>query len=670
MRWIAWAVIVAATVASWSSACSGQGVGRRAAEPLRVLVMDPLSDQIACGCVAGFAQRKYGKLGAFIEKHVGRPVQIAYAEALDSREAGDPKTIDLVIGKHSVVTFDAKKIGIPLRTLAMLTGQDGEMTLTGLFIVRQKDPAKSIADLTGYRILFGPQEAEENHSAAFATLEAFGLPTPKDPHTSPGCTTAAIAVGKKEADAAVISSYAMRLLEGCGSVKKGELRIVGRTDPVPFITLFATDRVGAELEGRLLAALSDVKNHPDLLKAMESKHGFVGLSPIRRKDEWTDWRGPKRQAIIETLPKELPPRKQLLWSRTLTGPGMSGLAVTTKRVIVADKSIDDRRDIWRCLDADTGREIWRLTYPAEGEMDYTNSPRANPVVHDGLVYLLGAFGDLHCVRLDTGKVLWRKHLIKDFGAELPTWGMCSTPLIVGDKLIVNPGAKDAAIVALDRRTGKVLWHTPGDPPAYASFVFAKFNGVPQIIGYEAASLNGWDPGTGKRLWTLVPRYEGDFNVPTPIVLGDKLLVSTENNGTRLYGFDKQGRIIPKPVAATEDLFPDTSTPVVIDGMVFGNCSGLVCLDLQNGLKMSWEETGDPYSDYCSLIAGHHRVLVVTVKGELCLLEPNRAGHKLVSRLPLFGDVPEAERDTWSHPALVGNRLYIRNLLGVYCFLIR
>jgi hypothetical protein len=129
-------------------------------------------------------------------------------------------------------------------------------------------------------------------------------------------------------------------------------------------------------------------------------------------------------------------------------------------------------------------------------MDFTNSPRANPVIHQGMVYTLGAFGDLYCLNLDSGKVVWRKQLAEDFQAKRPSWGWSSTPLIVGDKLIVNPGAKDASLVALDRRTGTVLWSTPGDPPGYASFILATFADVTQIVGYDAASLGGWDPQTG------------------------------------------------------------------------------------------------------------------------------------------------------------------------------
>ena len=123
------------------------------------------------------------------------------------------------------------------------------------------------------------------------------------------------------------------------------------------------------------------------------------------------------------------------------------------------------------------------------------------------------------------------------------------------------GSKERFAGGLDRFTGNVLWTTPGDPPGYASFVLARLGGLEQVVGYDAISLGGWDPETGRRLWRLLPEREGDFNVPTPLVVGDKLLVATENNGARLYAFGPEGKIQPQPLAKNEDLCPDTSSPV-------------------------------------------------------------------------------------------------------------
>lgn len=636
--------------------------------PLRIVVMDPLAAPLACDCVAGYAQRRYERLGAFLEQRLGRPVVVSWGEALSDPRARLKDGVDLVIGKLSVVAHDAQRAGLPIRTVAMLSGKDGAIAQTGLFIVRGDDPAKTIEDLKGRRLCFGPAEADEKRAAPRATLEAFNLPVPEPLLTKPSCSATALAVIEKEAEAGVVSSYAKPLIEGCGTIEKGEVRVVGQTDPIPFIAAVATDRVDAAAERAIVEALLAVRDDKALLAALESRDGFIAL-PALRDAAWADWRGPNRDAVSPLVPKSLPKAKRLLWSRVCTGPAMAGLAVADGRVVVADKSLDDTRDIWRCLDADTGRQLWSLAYPAAGEMDFTNSPRANPVVHDGLVYLLGAFGHLHCLRLDTGKVVWKAHLRQDFGAQLPNWGYAPTPLIVGDKLIVSPGAKDASVVALDRRTGKLIWKTPGVPPGYSSFIVGTFGGVRQLVGYDAASLGGWDPDTGKRLWTLYPPEEGDYNVPTPVAVNGKLLVTTENNGTRLYAFGGRGRIVPKPVAVNEDFAPDTATPVVVGDLVYGSDEALYCLDLRNGLRTCWEDARGAFAAYSAFIAGNGRVLVVTQSGELWLLRPSRKGCEVVSTLALFDDVPETERDVWSHPALVGNRLYIRNLLGVYCFLL-
>src|SRR4051812_36195729 len=135
--------------------------------------------------------------------------------------------------------------------------------------------------------------------------------------------------------------------------------------------------------------------------------------------------------------------------------------------------------------------------------------------------------------------------------------MCSSPLIADGKLIVNPGAKDASLAALEPRTGKGIWKTPGKPASYGSLLAATFGGRLQVVGFDADSLGGWDVADGKRLWQLLPEKSTTFNVPTPMQVGERLLVAVENNGTALYHFKNQGVIDPKPVAEFEDLAPDT-----------------------------------------------------------------------------------------------------------------
>ena len=141
-----------------------------------------------------------------------------------------------------------------------------------------------------------------------------------------------------------------------------------------------------------------------------------------------------------------------------------------------------------------------------------------------------------------------------------------------------------------------MWKTPGEPAAYSSLILATFGNVRQIVGYDSISLGGWDPKTGRRLWKLLPEDEGDFNVPTPLYINGKLLVATENNGTRLYGFDNTGEIRSKPLAQNLDFSPDSSTPVVINDLMFGCLGGLFCLDLNKDLKTLYSEEDDDDSD--------------------------------------------------------------------------
>ncbi len=114
-----------------------------------------------------------------------------------------------------------------------------------------------------------------------------------------------------------------------------------------------------------------------------------------------------------------------------------------------------------------------------------------------------------------------------------------------------------------------------------------------MVAYDHESLGGWDPADGRRLWTLAPPLPGDFNVPTPVVVGDKLLLVSENNGARLHAFDAQGKIRQTPVAVNRKLKPDMSTPVVVGHRVFCVHEKLYCLDARRSSRC-----GSVASDSC------------------------------------------------------------------------
>jgi ABC-type phosphate/phosphonate transport system substrate-binding protein len=253
---------------------------------LRLVVMDPLAAALACDCVLGYAQRDYDALAAFLSKQLdGRPVTVTYAEGLveGAKKAGGPA--DLIIGKTSVVLFDARKDKIPVRPIAMLTSKDGTTTFRGLFVVRAGDPATSLADLTpSYRLRIGPKASAEKHDAALATLrDSPALDLAGAATESPGCNIAAINVVERDADVAVISSYAMPLLEGCDTIDRGALRVIGRTAEVPFIGAFVADHVSRHDEQTITAALLAMSSGEAMRVKMESKAGFVAPSAEMRR---------------------------------------------------------------------------------------------------------------------------------------------------------------------------------------------------------------------------------------------------------------------------------------------------------------------------------------------------------------------------------------------------
>jgi len=367
--------------------------------------------------------------------------------------------------------------------------------------------------------------------------------------------------------------------------------------------------------------------------------------------------------LVDWLPDRLEPHPTIVWEKKLASPGLGGVAATDQSVIVSDRDLADSADIFRCLDAADGHELWAVRYPARGKLDYGNSPRATPLIDSDLVFLLGALGDLHAVSLASGQIVWNKNLRRDFGpVKLQAWGWCSSPLIADGRLIVNPGAKDASLVALDRATGQVFWKTPGAPAAFGSFILAQLAGRQELVGHDQNSLGGWDPATGKRLWQVAPARTGDFNVPTPVQVADTLLVSTENNGTRAFRFDALGQIDRRPLAENVDLCPDAHTPIVIGNRLFGVSGELYCLDLSAGLKALWTASDDAFSEYTSLLGSPERVLITTLHGELLLIDAQSPEYRLIDRSQLFAD----DSGVYAHPALVGTRLYVRGSNSICC----
>jgi ABC-type phosphate/phosphonate transport system substrate-binding protein len=261
--------------------------GKKSDDVYHLVVMDPLAKPLSCPCVEGYAQRDYEQLAKLLSAELGREVKVAFNESLKvalERDTGG--RADIVIGKHSVVQSDGQKLGLQLTPRLALTGKDGQTKMTGLFVVPATDPATKIADLKDYRIIFGSEECDEKFTAAIASLKAHKVELPPSkPETCKACSegaTTILALGEGAKAATIISSYAAPLLEGCGTIKKGDLRMIGTTAPVRFIEAFVSEALPPAQQQAIEAALLKAGTRPDLLKALETKNGFVQLDAQKK----------------------------------------------------------------------------------------------------------------------------------------------------------------------------------------------------------------------------------------------------------------------------------------------------------------------------------------------------------------------------------------------------
>ena len=345
------------------------------------------------------------------------------------------------------------------------------------------------------------------------------------------------------------------------------------------------------------------------------------------------------------------------WSFPLAGQGVGGVAAGEDLLVVSGRDAADREDTFVVLDPSTGLLIDEFAYDAPGQLDYGSSPRATPLIAGEYVYTLGAFGHLCCFDPLEGEVVWSKHLVDDLGGRLPTWGYCSSPVLAGDRLIVQPGGPAASIAALDAATGELLWTTPGGPAAYASPLVVDDPSGRFIAGFDERSLGIWSAEDGRRLWTHEPEVKGDFHVPSPLMVDGKLAAASENNGVRLFAPPAEliADGISEPIARSESLRGDTHTPVVMGRYLIGVDGDLVVLDAGDGLREVARWSDRELDQYAAIFVHGDRLLVHLSRGTLVALK--FADGKLVEYARGVTELSSSEN--LSHPAFADGVLYLR-----------
>lgn len=407
-------------------------------------------------------------------------------------------------------------------------------------------------------------------------------------------------------------------------------------------------------------------------------------------EDWPEWRGKARRGewtetgILERFPSSgLTPK----W-RTPLRTGFGGPAVANGRVYVTDfQSVNRLQGIERALALDerTGKILWTREWNADYKglaTTYATGPRATPTVDGDRVYVLGAMGALVCLRVATGDELWRRDFVREFGTQVPVWGMVGAPVVDGPRVIAVVGGRpDAKVIAFDKITGKELWRAlsgESSEPGYAPPVLIETGGSRQAIVWHAGGVASLDAASGKLYWEHAFPMKSGLNVATPVLSGNRLFVSAFYNGPMMFSLDTA-----KPAAAiawrgtsdneiqTDKIHALINTPVIDGGFVYGfdSYGQFRCLDASTGERV-WESLAVT-REKARWATGHivrngGRYFINNDRGELIIAKLSPKGYEEISRAELIkptsnsGNRRELGAVNWSHPAYANRQVYARN----------
>ena len=383
--------------------------------------------------------------------------------------------------------------------------------------------------------------------------------------------------------------------------------------------------------------------------------------------DWPQWRGPLRDGIsTETglarkWPKEGP---TLLWEAKGIGDGFSTVAVHQGRAYTQGNR--GKEDVVIALDVEAaGKELWAIPNGKAYKNSFGDGPRGTPTIDGKVLYALGGRGDLACLELETGKKVWSINILSEFDADNPEWGISESPLVVGEKLIVTPGGKDATIVALDKTTGKTIWKSRGlsDDAAYSSCITFQAAGVEQVVNFTHQGVVGVALADGAPLWRYDRVANTVANIATPVhVDGHVFATSGYDTGCALVRLepDGAGKVKAKEAYFSRELKNHHGGVVRVGDHIYGfSDSVLKCIDWKTG-KDTWSHRSVGKG---SLVFANGCLYILGEDGKVGLAEANPKEYRELSSF----EVEHGRQKAWAHPVVAGGRLYIRTQDRLRCF---
>lgn len=395
---------------------------------------------------------------------------------------------------------------------------------------------------------------------------------------------------------------------------------------------------------------------------------FEPVTWLESPNDFPQFLGPDRTGVIRgpRLARHWtssPP--ETLWRKPV-GAGWGAFAVVGDFAVTQEQRGDAEAVV--CYELKTGRECWIHSDPGNFDSSLGGpGPRATPTIRQGRIYSVGPTGLLNCLDGANGKQIWSARILENPATDNISHGVCGSPLVLDDKVIVSPcGPEGVSLAAYSLADGAPLWRKgqPGIRASYASPMAVEIGGTQQILLFNGHGVAGHDAGTGEVLWSVPWENNVNVNCSQPILLPgtpDRVFVSTGyGTGSKLFTVEKtsEGQWITRDVWRSRGLKCKFTSPVIVGDFAYGLDDGiLACLDLKTG-KQTWKR--GRYGHGQILLVGD-LLLVLTEKGEMVLVEPKP------EKLDELGSFPALTGKTWNTIALSGNRLLVRNDHEAACF---
>jgi len=400
--------------------------------------------------------------------------------------------------------------------------------------------------------------------------------------------------------------------------------------------------------------------------------GATGASASKgaATSDWPQWRGPERDGISQEkgLLKQWPAEgPKLLWQVNDIGDGYSTPSVAGKRIyLMSNRGFEN--EFVQALSTEDGKPVWTTRVGNVGSpYDFLyGKARSTPTVDGAFIYALGSDGDLACLETRTGKIQWQKNIKKEFGGKPGPWSYAESPLVDGDVVVVTPGGAEATLVALNKKTGAVIWKSAvpdGDPAAYASAIVVHAGGRKQYVQFLSKGIVGVDAKTGQFLWRYAEVAKGMAQMVTPVARDGYVYGGANEIGGGLVQLrSDSGGVAADKVYFARGLPSSMGGSVLVGDYLYGaGADGLVAIEFTTG-KVKWQSEGIgsgsiAYADGQLYIHGHNGNVALIEATPEAYREKGRFTPPVQPKRRRLGPYPEK---AWSYPVIANGRLYIRD----------